>query len=54
MKKLGTVMAAVFPLLMAQHAQADSAKYAVTFDGSWSAATHPLEFPSGAHFSGLP
>jgi hypothetical protein len=30
-----------------------SAKYAVSFEGSWSMATHPLEFPPGAHFSGL-
>jgi hypothetical protein len=53
MKKLGTVMTAAFSLFMAQHAQAETMKYAVTFDGSWSAATHPLEFPTGAHFSGL-
>jgi len=30
-----------------------SAHYSVTFDGTWSAATHPLEFPGNAHFSGL-
>ena len=29
------------------------ATYSVTFDVSWSAATHPQDFPAGAHFSGL-
>jgi hypothetical protein len=53
MKKLGTVMAVAILPFMAQYAQADSTNYAVTFDGSWSATTHPLEFPTGAHFSGL-
>src|SRR3989337_2258768 len=30
-----------------------TAHYTVTFDGAWSAATHPFEYPAGAHFSGL-
>ncbi len=30
-----------------------AAHYSVTFDGTWSAQTHPMEYPSGAHFSGL-
>ena len=29
------------------------AVYTVTFTGTWSATTHPLDFPSNAHFSGL-
>ena len=29
------------------------ARYSVTFDATWSAATHPVDFPSNAHFSGL-
>jgi hypothetical protein len=29
------------------------ATYTVTFDVTWSAATHPQDFPAGAHFSGL-
>jgi hypothetical protein len=53
MKKLGAFIAVVWPILMTQGAQADSTRYAVTFDGSWSVATHPLDFPAGAHFSGL-
>lgn len=55
MKSLGTAAAAVLAVAMAQgaHAGSMSSKYAVTFEGSWSMATHPLEFPSGAHFSGL-
>lgn len=28
-------------------------EYELTFDATWSAATHPTDFPSGAHFSGL-
>jgi len=30
-----------------------TATYKVTFRGTWSAATHPVSFPLGAHFSGL-
>ena len=29
------------------------ANYRITFDGTWSQATHPEGFPSGAHFSQL-
>jgi Spondin_N len=29
------------------------ATYKVTFNGTWSKATHPIEYPAGAHFSGL-
>jgi spondin N len=34
-------------------ASAETAEYQVTFESTWSAQTHPLDFPSGAHFSGL-
>ena len=30
-----------------------TASYTVTFDATWSAATHPNMFPAGPHFSGL-
>lgn len=30
-----------------------AATYTATFDGTWSAATHPKDYPPGAHFSGL-
>ena len=30
-----------------------TAKYTVTFVATWSAATHPTNFPASAHFSGL-
>lgn len=30
-----------------------TARYRVTFDASWSAATHPRDFPADAHFSRL-
>lgn len=29
------------------------AKYRVTFNATWSSATHPTDFPSNPHFSGL-
>lgn len=32
---------------------AETAQYRVTFEGTWSAVTHPTSFPSNAHFSGL-
>ena len=31
----------------------DSAAYSVVFDATWSAATHPRDFPGSAHFSAL-
>jgi hypothetical protein len=30
-----------------------SAQYQLSFEATWSAATHPTDFPSGPHFSGL-
>jgi hypothetical protein len=33
--------------------QSQSATYRVTFNASWSAATHPTNFPAAPHFSGL-
>jgi len=33
--------------------QADTARYKVTFDATWSAGSHPVRFPSNPHFSGL-
>ena len=30
-----------------------SARYNLTFNATWSAQTHPTEFPASAHFSGL-
>jgi hypothetical protein len=32
---------------------ADSVKYAVEVDATWTAKSHPLEYPGDAHFSGL-
>lgn len=34
-------------------AAADTARYVVLFDSTWSATTHPDDFPSTAHYSGL-
>jgi hypothetical protein len=50
MKPLPVAIAAM--LLGAAPAAAESARYKVTFEGTWSAATHPFEYPAGAHFSG--
>lgn len=32
---------------------AETTEYQVTFESTWSAQTHPFEFPANAHFSGL-
>lgn len=29
------------------------ATYRVTFEGTWAAKTHPMEYPRGAHYSGV-
>lgn len=34
-------------------ASGDTARYRLTFTATWSAATHPIDFPSTAHFSNL-
>ena len=34
-------------------APAPTASYRVTFEATWSAATHPSMFPATPHFSGL-
>ena len=34
-------------------AQAPTADYEITFDATWSAATHPSSYPTNAHFSPL-
>jgi len=41
-------------VLAASTAQAaDTAQYEVKFNATWSAATHPLDYPGDAHFSGI-
>jgi len=57
-KQIVSLAAAVFAagaVLTANPAAAAeiSVTYKVTFNGTWSKATHPTEFPKGAHFSGL-
>lgn len=46
-------LVAAFALSGLRASQADTAQYELTFDATWSASTHPLDFPSSAHFSGL-
>ncbi|MEM7181809.1 MAG: spondin domain-containing protein [Spirochaetota bacterium] len=36
-----------------QQTQSDSVSYTVTFTSTWSESTHPTDFPSNPHFSGL-
>jgi hypothetical protein len=40
-------------VLMVAGAGAETAEYTVTFESTWSAATHPIDFPPNPHFSGL-
>jgi hypothetical protein len=54
---LVAVLALALPQLAAcppARAQATfTAQYEVRFDGTWSAVTHPIDFPASAHFSAL-
>ncbi len=40
-------------LIAAPASAQSSAEYRVSFESSWSAATHPAGFPDNAHFSPL-
>ena len=40
-------------IIVAGFANAQGARYRVTFDAVWSAETHPTGFPPNPHFSGL-
>ena len=50
-KLFGMVLVAL--LSSETSAQEGAADYTVRFEATWSRTTHPLNFPSGAHFSGL-
>jgi len=47
------VMTSLVLVALTQWAVAQTAHYTVTIDVTWSDATHPTDFPSGAHLSGL-
>ncbi|MCF6317860.1 MAG: spondin domain-containing protein [Proteobacteria bacterium] len=49
--KLGLITSFLFTLQV--HAEEYSAQYRVTFIGEWTVASHPIDFPGGAHFSTL-
>ncbi|MEM7481117.1 MAG: spondin domain-containing protein [Acidobacteriota bacterium] len=55
--RLTLIAGALFATLAAAPAWAldptPTAQYTVRFDGVWSPATHPIEFPPGPHFSPL-
>jgi hypothetical protein len=46
-------MTSLVLVALAQGAVAQTAHYTVTIDVTWSDTTHPTDYPSGAHFSGL-
>ncbi len=48
-----TLVIALLLLPIASSAQFSTATYTVTFESTWSAATHPDDFPPDPHFSGL-
>lgn len=52
MKSL-TLAAALAALFAGAAQAADIAQYQVRFDATWTASSHPLDYPSSAHFSGL-
>ncbi len=41
----------IVAILVSARAWAGTVNYQVTFDATWSAATHPQAIPAGAHFS---
>lgn len=46
-------LALAFAVVSSVGLQAQSASYRVVFQATWTAATHPVEHPPGAHFSPL-
>jgi len=49
-----TVAATLAALLAGTAVQAaETAQYEIRFDATWTADSHPLDYPSNAHFSGL-
>lgn len=53
MKSIAIAAAAAVMIAGTAARAADTARYEVRFDATWTAATHPLDYPAGAHFSGL-
>ncbi len=47
------LLCATFIFSGALQARAETAEYRVTFNATWSAETHPLQFPNNPHFSPL-
>jgi hypothetical protein len=54
---LRSALCALSTLTLVSSASAETptstAEYTVTFESSWSAQTHPVDYPSNSHFSGL-
>ena len=46
-------LVAVLHCVAVNRTYADEVEYEVTFEATWSATTHPEDFPPGPHFSGL-
>ena len=54
--KIGILLMAMIAMLVSQgvaQAQPTAVTYTVTFEATWSAATHPTDFPADPHFSDL-
>lgn len=49
----GCAAIALVAAFAAGSAGAETAEYQVTFESTWSQATHPVDFPANAHFSPL-
>ena len=52
-RAIPAVVTAVWAALVNSSAPAGTVEYTVTFESTWSAATHPIDFPPNPHFSGL-
>jgi hypothetical protein len=53
MKPLAFAAAIAAVALVSPANAADSVKYTVQVDASWTAKSHPLDYPADAHFSGI-
>jgi Spondin_N/FlgD Ig-like domain len=50
---IGTTLIALAMSTNAPAAEAQTVTYEVTFEATWTSATHPVDFPPSPHFSGL-
>jgi hypothetical protein len=53
MSRFAVAASLIAGLVLAPNAAAEVETYLVVFDATWSASTHPTDFPGNPHFSGL-